>query len=72
MSETAEDLGEVIIGDVPIAKAIFGDARHRRLIPQLKSDGWPIFEILGKRAARRSRLAAEVVERERAAKGTAA
>jgi hypothetical protein len=41
----------VIRGDVPLARAIFNDPRKRRLIPQLQQDGWPIFDLAGKRSA---------------------
>jgi hypothetical protein len=61
---TTEDL-DLLIGDVPIARYLFRDPRKRRLVPKLKEDGWPIFEMLGKNAARRSSLSAIVAERER-------
>lgn len=41
----------VIRGDQPIAQYIFGDPRKRRLIKQLQRDGWPIFDLAGKRCA---------------------
>ena len=46
---------------------MFGTPARRRLVEDLKRDGWPIFEVAGKNAARRSRLKEEVVERERRA-----
>jgi hypothetical protein len=48
MGSTLKDL---IRGDLPLARAIFNDPRKRRLIPKLQRDGWPIFEIAGKRCA---------------------
>jgi hypothetical protein len=47
----ASTLEDLIRGDVPLARAIFGDERKRRLIPQLQKDGWPIFDLAGKRCA---------------------
>jgi len=47
----ASTLKGVIRGDVPLARAIFNDPRKRRLIPQLQRDGWPIFDLAGKRCA---------------------
>jgi hypothetical protein len=41
----------LIRGDLPLARAIFNDPRKRRLIPKLQRDGWPIFDIAGKRCA---------------------
>lgn len=46
---TASTLEDMIRGDVALARAIFGDERKRRLIPQLQRDGWPIFDVAGKR-----------------------
>jgi hypothetical protein len=40
----------LIRGDTPLARAIFDDGGKRRLIPQLQTEGWPIFEVAGKRA----------------------
>src|SRR4029453_18181821 len=45
---SANPLKEIICGDVPLARRIFGDSRKRRLIPQLVEDGWPIFNPAGK------------------------
>jgi hypothetical protein len=55
MGSTLKDL---IRGDLPLARAIFNDGRKRRLIPKLQRDGWPIFEIAGKRCAFPADLAA--------------
>jgi hypothetical protein len=55
MGSTLKDL---IRGDLPLARAIFNDPRKRRLIPKLQRDGWPIFEIAGKRCAFPADLAA--------------
>jgi hypothetical protein len=57
MGSTLKDL---IRGDLPLARAIFNDGRKRRLIPKLQRDGWPIFEIAGKRCAFPDDLAAHV------------
>ena len=51
-------LKDLIRGDVPLARAIFNDPRKRRLILQLQRDGWPIFDLAGKRAAFPADLAA--------------
>jgi hypothetical protein len=55
MGSTLKDL---IRGDLPLARAIFDDPRKRRLIPQLQRDGWPIFDLAGKRCAFPADLAA--------------
>jgi hypothetical protein len=55
MGSTLKDL---IRGDLPLARAIFNDGRKRRLIPKLQRDGWPMFEIAGKRCAFPADLAA--------------
>ena len=57
MRSTLKDL---IRGDLALARAIFNDPRKRRLIPPLQRDGWPIFEIAGKRCAFPADLAAHV------------
>ena len=57
MGSTLEDL---IRGDAPLARAIFNDERKRRLIPRLQRDGWPIFDLAGKRCAFPADLAAHV------------
>jgi len=54
----ASTLEDVIRGDVPLARAIFNDPRKRRLIPRLQEDGWPIFDLAGKRCAFPADLAA--------------
>ena len=56
----ASTLEDVIRGDVPLARAIFNDERKRRLIKGLQDDGWPIFDLAGKRAAFPADLAAHV------------
>ena len=48
----------LIRGDAPLARAIFNDERKRRLIPQLQRDGWPIFDLAGKRCSFPADLAA--------------
>jgi hypothetical protein len=55
MGSTLKDL---IRGDMPLARAIFNDPRKRRLIKRLQEDGWPIFDIAGKRSAFPADLAA--------------
>ena len=55
MGSTLKDL---IRGDLPLARAIFNDGRKRRLIPKLQRDGWPIFDIAGKRCGFPADLAA--------------
>ena len=49
-------LEDLVRGDMPLARLIFGDERKRRLIPQLQRDGWPIFDLAGKRCAFRAEL----------------
>jgi hypothetical protein len=51
----------LIRGDLPIARRL-GDPRMRRIIPQLKDEGWPIFELAGKRCALAADLDAMVHE----------
>jgi hypothetical protein len=38
-------------GDAAIARFVFEDERKRRLVKQLQIDGWPIFDLAGKRCA---------------------
>jgi hypothetical protein len=57
MGSTLKDL---IRGDLPLARWIFNDPRKRRLIPALQRDGWPIFDLAGKRAAFPADLAAHM------------
>jgi hypothetical protein len=40
----------MIRGDQPLARHIFNDPRKRRLIPQLQKEGWPIYDVAGKRS----------------------
>jgi hypothetical protein len=42
---------DLIRGDVRLARKIFRNPRKRRLIKQLQKDGWPIFDLAGKRCA---------------------
>jgi hypothetical protein len=53
-------LKDMIRGDLPLARVIFNDPRKRRLIPKLQEDGWPIFDVAGKRCAFPADLAAHV------------
>jgi hypothetical protein len=64
----AASLKDLIRGDVPLARAIFNDGRKRRLIPQLQADGWPIFDLAGKRCAFPADLAAAAARARKAAK----
>jgi hypothetical protein len=48
----------MVRGDLPLARVIFKDPSRRRLIPDLQEDGWPIFEIAGKRCGIPDDLAA--------------
>ena len=64
----ANSLEGVIRGDVPLARRIFGDPRKRRLIPQLAKDGWPIFELAGKRCPFPAALEAAIVRARKAAR----
>ena len=64
-SEDEDDL-DLLVGDAPIARFVFGTEAKRRKVPQLKQDGWPIFDCAGKNAARPSSLRDEVAKRERA------
>jgi len=40
----------LVRGDAPLARFIFNDESKRRLIPKLQEDGWPIFDVAGKRS----------------------
>jgi hypothetical protein len=42
---------DMIRGDQAIARFIFHDVRKRRLVKQLQQEGWPIFDLVGKRCA---------------------
>jgi hypothetical protein len=46
---SARTLEGMIRGDQPLAKYIFNDSRMRRLIKQLQKEGWPIYDVAGKR-----------------------
>ena len=50
----------LVRGDAPLARFIFNDESKRRLIPKLQEDGWPIFDVAGKRCAFPADLAAHV------------
>ena len=50
----------MIRGDQAIARHVFRDARKRRLVPRLQQDGWPIFDLAGKRCAFPADLDAEM------------
>ena len=63
-------LDDLIRGDVPLARKIFNDPRQRRLIPKLQAEGWPIFDLAGKRCAdprELERYRRELIERTRKA-----
>jgi hypothetical protein len=60
-----DDLG-LLIGDAPIARFMFGTPAKRKKVKELKEEGWPIFEVAGKNAARPDSLREEAVRRERA------
>jgi hypothetical protein len=64
-----DDLG-LLIGDAPIARFMFGTPAKRKKVKELKEEGWPIFEVAGKNAARPDSLRDEVVKRERASVAT--
>ena len=49
---TKSDGLALLLGDAPIARFVFGTEAKRRKVPQLKKDGWPIFDVAGKNAAR--------------------
>ena len=57
----ASSLKDMIRGDVPLARRIFNDDRKRKLIPQLQRDGWPIFNLAGKRCGFGDELDAKIV-----------
>jgi hypothetical protein len=46
---SARTLAGLIRGDQPLAQYIFKDSSKRRLIKQLQKEGWPIFDVAGKR-----------------------
>jgi hypothetical protein len=55
-------LQKMIRGDVPLAREIFDDGNKRKLIPGLQKDGWPIFDLAGKRCALAGDLAVKIAE----------
>ncbi len=69
-----EGLG-LLYGDTAIAEFLFGDERKRRKVTKIKGEGWPIFTLDGKSAARPEALREEAARREKraaSAKGKAA
>src|SRR5262245_18177088 len=42
---------KMIRGDVALAQKIFNEPGKRRLIERLQREGWPIFDLAGKRCA---------------------
>jgi hypothetical protein len=44
---TVAEIGDLIIGDIPISEFLFGTPAKRRLIPHLRGE-LPIFELNGK------------------------
>jgi hypothetical protein len=58
---------DLLRGDTKIARFMFGSGRMRGSVKTLMDDGWPIFEVAGKRTARPLRLTEEAEKRERAA-----
>jgi hypothetical protein len=51
MRKQGRTLEGVIRGDLPLAQYIFRDGRKRRLIKPLQEEGWPIFDLAGRRCA---------------------
>jgi hypothetical protein len=47
---SARTLEGMIRGDQPLAQYIFKDGRKRLLIKQLQEEGWPIYDVAGKRS----------------------
>jgi hypothetical protein len=45
---TKSDGLALLLGDAPIARFVFGTEAKRRKVPQLKKDGWPIFDVAEK------------------------
>lgn len=62
MRKQGPTLAGVIRGDLPLAKYIFRDGRKRRLIKQLQENGWPIFDLAGRRCAFPDDLDAAIAE----------
>jgi hypothetical protein len=65
----------LVRGDVPLARFIFNDESKRRLVPQLQKDGWPIFDVAGKRSGLPDELTAharKAMRSGRAPRGTKA
>ena len=63
----ANTLEDLIRGDMPLARFIFGDEKKRRLIRQLQQDGWPIIDVAGKRSGFPDQLTAVIVRTRKAA-----
>ena len=62
----------LVRGDAPLARFIFNDESKRRLIPKLQEDGWPIFDVAGKRSGLPDDLTAHARKATRSGPGTAA
>jgi hypothetical protein len=58
----ARSLAGLIRGDQGLAKYIFKDPRKRRLIKQLQEEGWPIFDVAGKRSSTPDALDVKMAE----------
>lgn len=56
----------LIIGESPIARLLFGDTKHRRMVKKLIGV-LPIFDLNGKPATLSSELSADVIARARKA-----
>jgi hypothetical protein len=59
---------KLIRGAAPLASAIFDDPRKRRLIKQLRNEGWPIFDLAGKPAGYLDQIEAKLAEIRQAAR----
>jgi hypothetical protein len=62
MSETNDD--SLVIGATRINEKFFDGQLSEDQVYRLPKDGWPIFKLLGKLAARPSAMRAEVTRRE--------
>jgi hypothetical protein len=61
----------LVRGDAPLARFIFNDESKRRLIPKLQEDGWPIFDVAGKRSGLPDDLTAHARKATRSGRGAA-